>query len=212
MKTVLCYGDSLTWGYIPDGSGRHALKDRWPQVLQTELGTDVHVVADGLNGRTTAYDDHLSGFERNGAKTLTTVLGTHFPLDLVIIMLGINDMKNFICGNAQGTKRGIQRLIEIVRTAPYQQDTRAPQILIMSPPALTAIDELEFQRTFEQGIEQSRLLAGFYKDAAELANCAFFDAGSVAKTSPLDGVHLDADNTRAIGKAIVPIVRRILEI
>jgi lysophospholipase L1-like esterase len=212
MKTVLCYGDSLTWGYIPDGSGRHALKDRWPQVLQAELGTDVHVVADGLNGRTTAYDDHLSGFERNGAKTLTTVLGTHFPLDLVIIMLGINDMKNFVCGNAQGTKRGIQRLIEIVRTAPYQQDVKAPKILIMSPPALTAIDELEFQRTFEQGIEQSRLLAGFYEDAAELANCAFFDAGSVARTSPLDGVHLDADNTRAIGKAIVPIVRRILEI
>ena len=102
MKTVLCYGNSLTWGYVPDGSGRHALKDRWPEVLQTELGNGVHVVTDGLNGRTTAFDDHLSGFERNGAKTLTTVLGAHFPLDLVIIMLGSNDMKNFICGNAQG--------------------------------------------------------------------------------------------------------------
>ncbi|CAN7460020.1 SGNH/GDSL hydrolase family protein [Phyllobacterium sp. LjRoot231] len=212
MKTVLCYGDSLTWGYIPDGSGRHALKDRWPQVLQAELGTHVHVVADGLNGRTTAYDDHLSGFERNGAKTLTTVLGTHFPLDLVIIMLGTNDMKNFICGNAQGTKRGIQRLIEIVRTAPYQKEAKAPKILIMSPPALGEIDEPEFRLTFEQGIEQSRLLATFYKSAAEPANCAFFDAGSVAKTSPLDGVHLDAENTRAIGKAIAPIVRDILEL
>jgi len=212
MKTVLCYGDSLTWGYIPDGSGRHALEDRWPQVLQAALGSDVHVLADGLNGRTTAFDDHLSGFERNGAKTLTTVLGTHFPLDLVIIMLGSNDMKNFICGNAQGTKRGMQRLIEIVRTAPYQMNAKAPQLLIMSPPALTAVDELDFQRTFEQGFEQSRLLADCYRDAAELANCAFFDAGSVARTSPLDGVHLDADNTRAIGTAIVPIVRDILEI
>jgi lysophospholipase L1-like esterase len=156
-----------------------------------------------LNGRTT---------ERNGAKTLTTVLGAHFPLDLVIIMLGSNDMKNFICGNAQGTKRGMQRLIEIVRTAPYQMNAKAPQILIMSPPALTPIDELDFQRTFEQGIEQSRLLAAFYKNAAELADCAFFDASSVAKTSPLDGVHLDAENTRAIGKAIAPIVRDILEL
>ena len=212
MKTVLCYGDSLTWGYIPDGSGRHALRDRWPEVLQTELGNGVHVVTDGLNGRTTAFDDHLSGFERNGAKTLTTVLGAHFPLDLVIIMLGSNDMKNFICGNAQGTKRGMQRLIEIVRTAPYQMNAKVPQILIMSPPALTPIDELDFQRTFEQGIEQSRLLAAFYKNAAELADCAFFDASSVAKTSPLDGVHLDAENTRAIGKAIAPIVRDILEL
>ena len=212
MKTVLCYGDSLTWGYIPDGSGRHALGDRWPEVLQTELGSRVHIVTDGLNGRTTAFDDHLSGFERNGAKTLTTVLGAHFPLDLVIIMLGSNDMKSFICGNAQGTKRGMQRLIEIVRTAPYQMNAKVPQILIMSPPALTPIDELDFQRTFEQGIEQSRLLAAFYKNAAELADCAFFDAGSVARTSPLDGVHLDAENTRAIGKAIAPIVRDILEL
>ncbi|MGO4449561.1 SGNH/GDSL hydrolase family protein [Phyllobacterium sp. TAF24] len=212
MKTVLCYGDSLTWGYIPDGSGRHALEDRWPQVLQAELGSSVNVVADGLNGRTTAFDDHLSGFERNAAKTLTTALGTHFPLDLVIIMLGTNDMKTFICGNALGTKRGMQRLIEIVRTAPYQLGVRAPDILIMSPPALGEAGGPEFRLVFEQGIEQSRLLSAYYDDAAKEAACGFFDAGSVAKTSPVDGVHLDRDNTRAIGKAIAPIVRGILDI
>jgi lysophospholipase L1-like esterase len=212
MKTVLCYGDSLTWGYIPDGSGRHALADRWPSVLQAELGTSVNIVADGLNGRTTAYDDHLSGFQRNGAKTLTTVLGTHFPLDLVIIMLGTNDMKTFLCGNAQGAKRGIQRLIEIVRTAPFQLKAPPPQLLVMSPPALGATEGPEFRLTFEQGVEQSRLLAEFYRDAADMAGCAFFDAGSVAKTSPLDGVHLDAENTRAIGKAVAPIVRGILDL
>ncbi len=212
MKTVLCYGDSLTWGFRPDGSGRHALKDRWPQVLQTELGNNVHVIADGLNGRTTAYDDHLSGFERNAAKTLTTALGTHFPLDLVIIMLGTNDMKHVLCGNALGAKRGMQRLIEIVRTAPYQFDIAPPAVLIMSPPPLGESGGDEFMLIFEEGIEQSRLLAGFYKDAALLANCAFFDAGSVAATSSVDGVHLDAENTRAIGKAIAPIVRGILEL
>ncbi|MBA8902708.1 MULTISPECIES: SGNH/GDSL hydrolase family protein [unclassified Phyllobacterium] len=212
MKTVLCYGDSLTWGYIPDGSGRHALEDRWPQVLQAELGNSVNIVADGLNGRTTAFDDHLSGFERNAAKTLTTALGTHFPLDLVIIMLGTNDMKTFICGNALGTKRGMQRLIEIVRTAPYQLGVRAPDILIMSPPALGDTGGPEFRLVFEQGIEQSRLLSAYYDDAAKEAACGFFDAGSVARTSPVDGVHLDRDNTRAIGKAIAPIVRGILDI
>ncbi|EJM98043.1 SGNH/GDSL hydrolase family protein [Phyllobacterium sp. YR531] len=212
MKTVLCYGDSLTWGYIPDGSGRHALEDRWPQVLQAQLGPAVTVVADGLNGRTTAYDDHLSGFQRNGAKTLTNALGTHFPLDLIIIMLGTNDMKTFICGNAQGTKRGMQRLIEIVRTTPYQQNAKPPQILVMSPPALGETQGPEFRLTFEQGVEQSRLLADFYRDAADFAGCVFFDAGSVAKVSPLDGVHLDAENTRAIGKAVAPIVRDILDL
>ncbi len=212
MKTVLCYGDSLTWGYIPDGSGRHAFKDRWPHVLQAELGDAVHVIADGLNGRTTVFDDHMSGFERNGAKTLTTTLGTHFPLDLVIIMLGTNDMKHVLCANAFGAKRGMQRLIEIVRTTPYQFDTKAPAVMIMSPPPLGDMGGEEFELIFEGGIEQSRLLSDFYRDAAKLADCTFFDAGSVAKTSSLDGVHLDAENTRAIGMAIAPIVRDILDL
>ncbi|MCX8280657.1 SGNH/GDSL hydrolase family protein [Phyllobacterium sp. 0TCS1.6C] len=211
MKTVLCYGDSLTWGFIPDGTGRHALQDRWPQVLQAELGDAVHVVSEALNGRTTAFDDHLSGFERNGAKTLGTTLGSHFPLDLIVIMLGTNDMKSFVCGNAQGAKRGIQRLIEIVRTTQYQFRAGTPQILIMAPPPLRRVEIAEYVEIFAGGIQQSQLLAGLYSEAARLAGCGFFDAGSVATASPLDGIHLDAENTRAIGKAVAPIVRQMLD-
>ncbi|RVA20726.1 arylesterase, partial [Mesorhizobium sp. M7A.F.Ca.US.001.01.1.1] len=89
MKTVLCYGDSLTWGYNAEG-GRHALEDRWPSVLQAGLGSGVEVIAEGLNGRTTAFDDHLAGADRNGARLLPTVLTTHAPIDLIVIMLGAN--------------------------------------------------------------------------------------------------------------------------
>ena len=77
MKTVLCYGDSLTWGYDPETLGRHRLEDRWPSALAAALGEGVHVVADGLNGRTTASDDHTADCDRNGARTLPTVLHTH---------------------------------------------------------------------------------------------------------------------------------------
>ena len=70
MKTILCYGDSLTWGYSAEGPSRHALDDRWPSVLQAELGEGVQVIAEGLNGRTTAFDDHLAGEDRNGARVL----------------------------------------------------------------------------------------------------------------------------------------------
>ena len=93
MKTVLCYGDSLTWGYDAENLGRHAFDDRWQSVLQKALGGEVNVIAEGLNGRTTAYDDHLADCDRNGATLLPTILHSHAPLDLVIIMLGTNDLR-----------------------------------------------------------------------------------------------------------------------
>lgn len=123
MKTVLCYGDSLTWGYDATGSGRHALEDRWPSVLQKALGSDAHVIAEGLNGRTTAYDDHLADCDRNGARVLPTVLHTHAPLDLIVFMLGSNDMKPIIHGTAFGAVKGIERLVNLVRRHDWPTET-----------------------------------------------------------------------------------------
>ena len=61
MKTLLCYGDSLTWGSNPAAGGaRHAPADRWPAVLAAALGPEVSVVTDGLRGRTTADDEALA--------------------------------------------------------------------------------------------------------------------------------------------------------
>ena len=63
---------------------------------------------------------------------------------------------------------------------------------------------------FAGGIEQSKMLASLYADLADETGCGFYDAGSVAQTSPVDGVHLDAANTRAIGKGLEPVVRMML--
>jgi lysophospholipase L1-like esterase len=212
MKTILCYGDSLTWGYDAEVTGRHALQDRWPSALQAELGASVHVVADGLNGRTTAYDDYLAGEDRNGARTLPVSLGTHAPLDLVIIMLGTNDLKPVIHGSAIAAKAGMARLAQIVRSHPFQPEAPAPRLLIVSPPHIRATDNQVFAEFFAGGIEESRLLAGYYKALSEEIGCAFFDAATVAETTPVDGIHLDAANTRAIGIALAPVVRTLLSI
>lgn len=212
MKNILCYGDSLTWGYNAEGPSRHTLADRWPSVLQVELGSTAHVIADGLNGRTTAFDDHLAGEDRNGARTLAVTLGTHSPLDLVIIMLGANDMKPWIHGNAFVSKHGMARLAQIVRTHPYQLQAPAPELIVVSPPAVTRTDNIEFSNAFAGGNEASKHLATYYKALSEELGCGFFDAGSVAVTTPLDGVHLDADNTRAIGRGLAPLVKQTLGI
>ncbi len=211
-KTVLCYGDSLTWGYDPEGPGRHLFEDRWPSVLQAVLGSEVNVIAEGLNGRTTGYDDHLADCERNGVKTLPTVLHSHMPLDLVILMLGTNDMKPVIAGTAIAARQGMQRLVALVRNHEWSFDYEGPDILIVAPPPLRETADPVFAAMFAGGVEQSAMLASLYRDLADELGCGFYDAASVAETTPLDGVHLDADNTRALGRGLEPIVRIMLGI
>ena len=210
MKTVLCYGDSLTWGYDAETLSRHPVADRWPSVLQAALGNGVNVIAEGLNGRTTAFDDYLADADRNGARLLPTLLATHTPLDLVIIMLGANDMKPFISGYAYGSKQGMERLVEIVRRHAYAFSATTPQVLVVAPPPLSATADPDFAAMFDGGITESRKLAALYREVADACGCGFFDAGTVAVTTPLDGVHLDAVNTRAIGTALAPAVRQML--
>ena len=212
MKTILCYGDSLTWGYHAVGPSRHALADRWPSVLAAELGSGVQVIAEGLNGRTTAFNDDLATEDRNGTRILPTLLGMHSPLDLVIIMLGSNDMKPWIHGNPLAAKQGMGRLVNIVRNHPYPLEAEAPQVLLVSPPPVSRTENAEFAGMFAGGDEASRHLAGLYSQLADELGCGFFDAGSVAETTPLDGVHLDAENTRKIGAALVPLARVMLEL
>lgn len=210
MKTILCYGDSLTWGYNAEGPSRHAHEDRWPSVLQNGLGDQAQVIAEGLNGRTTAFDDHLDAADRNGARLLPSVLTSHAPLDLVILFLGSNDMKPWIAGRAAAAQRGMQRLVDIVRGHPYPLGAATPDILLVAPPPIRETGDPDFAAMFEGGIEQSRMLASLYADLADLAGCGFFDAGSVARTTPLDGVHMDAASTRAVGRGLEPVVRMML--
>lgn len=210
-KTVLCYGDSLTWGFDAENLGRHAFEDRWPSVLQKALGTEVNVIAEGLNGRTTAYDDHLSDCDRNGARILPTLLHTHGPVDLVILMLGTNDLKRGIgAGSAVGAVKGVERLVNLIRHHVWPFDYDQPEILIVSAPHICETGNEMFAAMFIDAVGQSQMMGSLYRDLADDKGCGFFDAASVAVTTPVDGVHLDAENTRAIGRGLEPVVRMML--
>jgi lysophospholipase L1-like esterase len=210
-KQIMAFGDSLTWGASPGGLGRHRYEDRWTSVVEAMLQA-VRIVPEGLSGRTTSFDDHSAMAQRNGVKILPTLLGSHYPLDLVTLMLGTNDLKPHICGTVLGAAAGITRLIEIVRTYPYGYQAQSPAILIISPPhfGLTATGD----RTPAGGrsITESMKLAEAYNSIARKSGCAFFDAATVACASELDGVHLDGPNTRAIGLAVAPIIAQLLDL
>jgi lysophospholipase L1-like esterase len=209
-KTVLCYGDSLTWGYSAETISRHAYEDLWPSTLQAALGSGVRVISEGLNGRTTAFDDHLADCDRNGARVLPTILQTHAPLDLVILLLGSNDMKPVVAGSAFAACQGIARLVRLIRNHAWPFEFDGPDILIVAPPVLCETANAPFAASFAGGVEESAKLATLYRDLADELGCGFFDGSSVAKTTPLDGVHLDAENTRALGRGMESIVRMML--
>jgi hypothetical protein len=130
VKTILAFGDSLTWGYNAADGGRHAFEDRWPNALGAKLGAGYRVIAEGLNGRTTVHDDNLVDELRNGVKALPMLLSSHQPLDLVIIALGTNDLKHPWWSRACDAKRGVQRLVEITQRFPYGVGMRTPKILV----------------------------------------------------------------------------------
>ena len=208
MKTILAFGDSLTWGADPASGGRHPIDDQWPVALDATLGAGYRVIAEGLNGRTTCYDDHSGPCDRNGTRALPVCLASHSPLDLVVIMLGTNDLKPALCGVTEGAVAGMRRLVQIVRSFPYSQPWPVPQVLIVAPPLL--LTGPAGPLTSELSVDQSKLFAPAYAALAGELATRFFDAGQVCEASPVDGVHLEAGATRALGEALAPVCASIL--
>ncbi|WP_152048204.1 SGNH/GDSL hydrolase family protein [Aureimonas psammosilenae] len=211
MKTVLCYGDSLTWGYDAETGGRHAYENRWPSVLADGLGSEARVIVEGLNGRTTIYDDPSAYPDRNGARVLPTILATHQPVDLVVFLLGTNDLKRHTGGGrAFEAGMGMERLVEIVQTFPFMRIFPQSRALIVSPPCFRPTDDTVGSVLLGHAIEESQRFSNCYSLVADEYGCDFFDAGEVCETTEIDGFHLDAVNTRRLGEALVEPVKAIL--
>ena len=213
MKTILAYGDSLTFGANPvPGGPRHDYEDRWPTALERGLGGAARVIAEGLGGRTTVHDDWFANADRNGARILPTLLESHSPLDLVVIMLGTNDIKPFHGRTAGEAGRGMARLAQIIRGHYAGKLLAAPEIILVAPPPIIVGEWADMMDHFgpDEAIATSVDLAREYKKRADEQKVHFFDAGTVARTDVRDGIHLDPANTRAIGEGLVPLVKQVL--
>lgn len=209
VRRVLCFGDSLTWGSDPAGGPR--IPGRWTRVLQRELGPGYEVIEEGQGGRNTATDDIPEG-EKNGLKYIRPCLETHNPLDLVIIMLGVNDCKRKFAYSMQDISWGMERLLQKVLThRQYAADTRYDVLLIAPPPLNEGLMTSWLGDVFEYevGMRKSRELAKWFGALAERYGIGFLDAGQYCRSSPLDGVHLDAENQRKLGLAVAEYVRRM---
>lgn len=218
MRNVLFFGDSNTYGFDPEsraaGTGERFSADvRWCGVAARELGSGWHVIEEGLNGRTTVHEDpyRLTTCLSGGA-LLPTLLKSHLPLDIVVIMLGTNDLKPVYSLGLADIARGMAVLAEAVQEFPWPSCSPCPQVLLVSPPPLTHAATRGLLAEFDaQGIVLSERLADAYRQVAELEGCDFLDAGEVAHVGSFDGVHLDAAGHHALGLAIAAKLREMAD-
>lgn len=199
MRTALCYGDSNTWGFDPATRKRYAIELRWTSVLARELGAGWNVVPEGLNGRTTTLDDPIVD-GRNGASMLLPVLRSHMPLDLVVLMLGTNDLKRRFAFAAFDVAEGAGRLVEMIRTSGCGVDGDAPTVLVAAPAPI--LERPPFDEAFAGGREKSLRIKEQFARMGEEKGVPVLFVEDVARSSEIDGVHLQPEAHRAIGAAL----------
>ena len=213
---ILCYGDSNTWGFADVAeppSTRYGESERWPRVMAASLGAAIEVIEEGLNGRTTDAADptnpQIGGAGLDGLAYLPACLASHLPLDLVVIMLGTNDLKAMFARSAARIALGAGRLVDAARTIGGGVGTSygSPDVLLICPPPLGRLGG--FAEMFAGGEAISRALPPAYRAMAEATGAGFLDAGSVISTDGMDGVHFTAGSQRRLGVAVAESIRQL---
>jgi lysophospholipase L1-like esterase len=207
MKTIVCYGDSNTWGHNPATQDRFPITQRWTGVLAQELGAEYRVIEEGLNGRTTIWDDPIEEW-RNGKTYLLPCLWSHRPIDLVTIMLGTNDLKERFSVSAYDIAAGAGVIVDLTLRSGAGPNGGAPQVLLMAPPVVARLTD--YAEMFEDAQAKSKKFAAHYARVARSYGCHFLDTSKIIVSSDLDGIHLEASEHRKLGLAVAARVREIL--
>ena len=205
---VLCYGDSNTWGCVPiesmDSIERFEQHQRWPGVVESYLGENFCIIEEGNPGRTIACSDILEE-GKNGIDTIVPILDSHQPLNLAIIMLGTNDIKQRFNLGASDIARSTIRLVTVIQRHSLYVGS-PPKIVIVIPPPITTpaiFLEDEFLNSQDKSINLSTHLIPML----EQLNIDYIDAGTIIGPSPIDGIHLDAKSHKVLGKHIAEFIK-----
>lgn len=212
MKQILVYSDSLTWGIIPGTRNRLPFDRRWPGVMELALhakGQKVRVIEDCLNGRRTVWDDPFKP-GRKGLAGLEQRIEVNSPLDLVVLMLGTNDLQNMHNNTAWHAAQGVAALVTAIKQAPIEPGMPNPPILIVAPPVITGAKG-PMANKFSGAAERCKGLPDYLREVAEQNGCYFFDSNSVITASKVDGIHLDEPEHTILGEKIAEYVVSVLK-
>ena len=210
MKTILCYGDSNTYGFDPETRTRFDSSVRWTGRLAALLGDGYSVIEEGCNGRTACYRDENEPW-KYGRSSFLTCLNTHKPVDVLILLLGINDCKEMFSPDAGEIAAAMRGYIEEAQRFCTQKNIPVPQIVLGAPAPLgediTGSSPFAYEFT-TRSREVSRKFAEEYRAVAEACGVHFFDAGENAEVSKADSLHLDAEGHRKLADALYAYIRK----
>lgn len=212
MKRILFFGDSNTWGFHPRTGGRYPADVRYTGRLRSMLPEEYEIIECGLNGRTTAYSDGYDDWS-SGSKYLPVELKTHDPLDLVVLMLGTNDLKTRLGLALDDISKGMRRLIHIVHSPDLWHLRAAPRVLVVAPMPLNAEALLTspFGEVFgTRSVDLSRRLGTAFETLCSEEKCCCFDAGQLGPVTSSDGVHMSADDHRRLAEMLAHILPSIV--
>jgi len=207
MKTILCYGDSLTYAMDPATWDRYEYDDRWTSVMESQLGSGYKVIVEGLSGRTSNWDLPYLPF-RNGKEPLMMLLESHSPLDLVIIMLGTNDLVSMLNKTAEESAAGMMSLIRVIYQSLSGPGGGIPKVMIVCPPAISKLSDF-MGLYYDKNVEESKKLPENYKKFAEQFGCSFIDSNQYIKTCIPDGIHISRDSQKILGIKIAESVKKL---
>jgi lysophospholipase L1-like esterase len=210
---VLCFGDSNTHGtpaedpeYVRLGPDR-----RWTGLLQQRLGDGFEIVEEGLAGRTTDVD-YVDRPHCNGRSYFPAALMSHDPLDVVVVMLGSNDLKSCFRRDAATIANALHGYVDDVATSVTDRQGRTPAVLLVSPilldDGITAYVDPTGNGFDERSLEASRGLAAKIRVVAEERGVLFADAASVAHAGG-DALHLTDDSHQPLAELVAEVIRGV---
>ncbi len=203
-RRIVCFGDSLTWGYHPVTGLRIPEEERWTGTLQRLLGSEYQVIEEGQNSRTIATDDPSEG-EKNGRRHIIPCVESHKPLDILIIWLGTNDMKTRYGYAADSIAGEMEQFLEKVQAYNHFHLNDGMKVVLIAPPLIgyaDGVSPMEEAFDFTRTREISAALPERYRQVAETYGCRFLDVTGTIHVSRADGVHLEPPETQKMGETV----------